>query len=58
MYIKDWFKLIFPLFLTWLLGEVPNIMVDFVPRPSIVISKLCLWVDLQTDFLLEGFSGV
>ena len=42
MYIKDWFKPNFPLFLTWLLCKVPIHRVDLVPPlPSVLL--LCLW---------------
>jgi hypothetical protein len=45
MYIKDLFKHIFTLFLTWLLRKLKflTLMVDFDPTPPVLLAKLRLW---------------
>jgi hypothetical protein len=45
MYIKEWFKSIFPLFLTWLLHKLKFLlpMVEFFPHPHpMLLAKLHL----------------
>jgi len=47
MYIKDWFKSIFLLFLTWLLCDVPNTHDWFcspTPLLQVLLARLCLWL--------------
>lgn len=42
MYIMDWFKPIFPLFLTWLIQKL-QFLIPMVNTPPILFAKLLLW---------------
>ena len=50
IYINDWFKPIFPFFLTRLLHEVPNTYDRFCPSPCVLLAtlRLCMHTYLHT----------
>jgi hypothetical protein len=60
MYIKDWFKPIFPLFLNWLILKLNFIipMVDFAPPPPpvhpMLLAKLCLRIHARNYWFVTG----
>jgi hypothetical protein len=57
IYIKDWFKPIFPFFLTWLSLKLNFLMptVDLLPHPAMLLAKLRLCMQIRvTIFRCSG----